>query len=118
MRLVELTFVLVAGILMFTTVTLGSDDFTKAVRDCKSGDANACCTVAVSYEFGIGVEQDEAKARKAYRNACLKGSGDACRIIGFKSDGDGKTKDAAFYFDQGCRLGDLISCKLLEAMKR
>ena len=119
MRLVEVTFIVIAVIVMFATVMLGSDDFTKAMRDCKRGDAEACCTVAVSLEFGTGgVSVDERKARKMYREACLKGSGIACRIIGHKSDGDGKTKDAAFYWDQGCRLKDEKSCQLVEALKR
>jgi TPR repeat protein len=118
MRLVEVTFIVVAATVMFATVMLGSDDFTQAMKKCRSGDAEACCTVAVSLEFGTGVTADERKARKAYREACIKGSGIACRIIGHKSDGDGKAKDAAFYWDQGCRLRDEKSCQLLEAMKR
>ena len=47
-------------------------------RGCKLGDVPCCTNMAVLYEHGLGVAQDESKARNIYRSACFSGDSSAC----------------------------------------
>ena len=47
-------------------------------RGCKLGDVPCCTNTAVLYEHGLGVAQDESKARSIYRSACFSGDTSAC----------------------------------------
>lgn len=47
-------------------------------RGCKLGDIPSCTNTGVLYENGLGVAQDESKARNIYRSACFSGDSSAC----------------------------------------
>ena len=47
-------------------------------RGCKLGDVPCCTNTAVLYEHGLGVAQDETKARSIYRSACFSGDTSGC----------------------------------------
>lgn len=101
-------------VLIFASAAAMAEDMAQeAARKCyKENNADYCGSLAIYYEYGINADRDEKKALKLYRQACIGGDIISCRIMGFKSVL--KPKDALFYFDQGCRLGDEKSCSLKE----
>lgn len=108
-----LRWLLFVVLIFSSSVAMAEDMAREAARKCyKEKNADYCGSLAIYHEYGINADRDEKKALKLYRQACIGGDITSCRIMGFKSVL--KPKDALFYFDQGCRLGDEKSCSLKE----
>src|SRR5262249_53942943 len=77
--------------------------------------------LAVSYELGIGVAQDYAKAREWYEKAAAKGDGDAMLKLGLLYDnGQGTAHDyakAREWFEKAAHKGGMYRHTLRYAMR-
>jgi uncharacterized protein len=70
-----------------SVITLGVElgactDVEACDRECRDGSADRCRRLAASYEFGRGVEKDEAKASTLYELACAMNDPSACVFAG------------------------------------
>lgn len=93
---------------------------TAAIAGCEAGDAEACSTLAFSYERS-GTERDNALANTAYgraaqlrQSACDGGDAAACAELGFSyAYGIGVEEnmaEAIALWARSCDLGDAESC--------
>jgi TPR repeat protein len=92
-RFVKLTF---ATLLLFLAVPLLNGQKETAAqknaryqKGCDEGDAHSCDMLAIRYQFGLGVTQDDAQAialyRQAaalYRKSCDGGGATGCTELG------------------------------------
>ena len=83
-------------------------------RTCNNGNINSCYNLGVSYENGIGVEQDYEKAYSFYKKACNYNMQSACYNLGvfyynaYEIDKD--IPKAKSLFLKACKLGNDDGC--------
>ena len=65
--------------------------------------------LAECYEYGTGVEENDAEARKWYRKAADEGCAPAQRRIGRYYADEGKYKDAMRWYEKAAEQGDGVS---------
>lgn len=53
---------------------------------CDTGDAAACYRVGMAFYEGRGIDQDRAKARELFEQACAAGEKEACDAARLKSE--------------------------------
>jgi|HubBroStandDraft_1064217.scaffolds.fasta_scaffold152764_2 TPR repeat protein len=70
-----------------SVITLGVElgactDVEACDRECRQGSADRCRRLAASYEFGRGVDKDEAKATTLYELGCAMKDPSSCVFAG------------------------------------
>ena len=91
-----------------------SKSITKFTQRCAGGDAEHCYYLGIGYEQGLGTNEDDAKAVKAYRQACdLHFQFGCTNLAGMHLNGKGTKKDvaaAAALYLESCRANDVHAC--------
>jgi TPR repeat protein len=56
------------------TIAYNKGDYNTAIKifskECKDGQPNACYNLAIMYENGEGVKQDESKIKELFKRTC------------------------------------------------
>jgi TPR repeat protein len=88
--------------------------FELASEACNAGEQRSCFNVGNLYEFGKGVKEDLARARRIYEGACTNGHLPACETLALMLiDGSGGATDKARgirLLRSTCEQGDEPSC--------
>ena len=87
---------------------------------CTRGDGEACFSLGVMYNRGLGVMEDDSRAAAFYSDACNSGHPGGCRNLSFMYEGNGLAKDITLaaalhqreltFLSQDCAAGDASSC--------
>ena len=87
---------------------------------CTRGDGEACYSLGVMYNRGLGVTEDDSRAATLYSQACDSGYPGGCRNLSFMYEGNGLAKDATLaaalhqreltFLSQDCAAGDASGC--------
>ncbi|HEX8113334.1 MAG TPA: hypothetical protein VF516_36645, partial [Kofleriaceae bacterium] len=91
-------------------------DKTAALFDagCTGGDAASCAALAAMYDLGKGRPRDLARATQLYDRACSAKLASACVQAGHLYHRAGDDETAWRRYDQGCRDGDALACRLAQ----
>jgi len=89
-------------------VTMNMDDFQKAKKLCKKGDAWKCYKVGFCYEKGKNVKQNYLKALIFYDKSCENNIAEGCHALGeMYLDGKGVKQNfskALTFFGKTCNI--------------
>ena len=88
-------------------------------KECLGGNANSCGVYAFYLDPkspSYGVKKDAKLALTFYEKACSLKDAQSCTIIGRKYYEKGNLKEAKIYLQKGCKLGDMVACKVKNSM--
>ena len=91
-------------------------------RRCVAGNLEACRTLGIFYQSGIGVAADRSRAAALFAQACNGGNLSACNHLALAlAEGMGIARDvpkAAEVFQKACDGGNPLACSNLGVMLR
>jgi len=92
----------------------GCADPIACANECDAGSADRCRRMAVSYEFGKGVERDLVRATELYEKSCAMGDSEACvaagRMYEFHHGVAKNDAKAATFYERACDHQDAVGC--------
>lgn len=111
----NITFILIFLVGIYTFNGYGANESNDYYEEsCKNGNIKSCYDLGVSYENGIGVQQDYDKAYFFYQKSCNYKIVNACYNLGvLHYHGYGRNKDtikAKSFFLKSCKLGSSDGC--------
>ena len=95
-------------------------DLEACARECDAGTSDRCRRMGVNFEFGKGVDRDEAHAAELYVRACGMGDSEGCLAAGRMYEfHHGVKKDderAVSHYRRSCDLDNAAGCANLAIM--
>ena len=85
-------------------------------KGCNENKTASCITIADMYFQGVGVEQDNTKAKQLFSKACKLGDGKACNNLGWVYKEEKKFKESKKFYTKACNNNYLMGCSNLGYM--